>query len=46
MPIQVGFDNFDRISLIRDYRHVRYVAADAELVLAPEAKPTDDGAAH
>ncbi|HEX9391766.1 MAG TPA: sigma-70 family RNA polymerase sigma factor [Usitatibacteraceae bacterium] len=24
-----------RISFIRDYRHVRYVAADAELVLAP-----------
>ena len=36
----------DRISFIRDYRHVRYVAADAELVLAPEAKPTDDSAAH
>jgi RNA polymerase sigma factor (sigma-70 family) len=35
-----------RISFIRDYRHVRYVAADAELVLAPEAKPTNDGAAH
>ena len=35
-----------RISFIRDYRHVRYVAADAELVLAPEAKPTDDGDAH
>jgi RNA polymerase sigma factor (sigma-70 family) len=27
-----------RISFIRDYRHVRYVAADAELVLAPDAK--------
>ena len=25
-----------RISFIRDYRHVRYVAADAELALAPE----------
>jgi RNA polymerase sigma-70 factor (ECF subfamily) len=25
----------DRISLIRDYRHVSYVALDAELVLAP-----------
>jgi hypothetical protein len=27
----------DRISFIRDYRYVRYVAADAELVLAPDA---------
>jgi hypothetical protein len=26
-----------RISFIRDYRYVRYVAADAELVLAPDA---------
>jgi RNA polymerase sigma-70 factor (ECF subfamily) len=30
-----------RISFIRDYRYVRYVAADAELALAPT-----DGAAH
>jgi hypothetical protein len=35
-----------RISFIRDYRHVRYVAADAELALAPDAKPAGDGAAH
>jgi RNA polymerase sigma-70 factor (ECF subfamily) len=34
-----------RISFIRDYRHVRYVAADAELALAPDAKPAEDGAA-
>ncbi len=27
-----------RISFIRDYCHVRYVAADAELVLAPGAR--------
>jgi len=35
-----------RISFIRDYRHVRYVAADAELALAPDAKPAGDGTAH
>ncbi len=35
-----------RISFIRDYRYVRYVAADAELVLAPDAQPAGDGAAH
>ena len=35
-----------RISFIRDYRHVRYVAADAELALAPDVKPAGDGAAH
>jgi RNA polymerase sigma factor (sigma-70 family) len=37
-----------RISFIHDYRHVRYVAADAELALAlaPDAKPAGDGAAH
>ena len=35
-----------RISFIRDYRYVRYVTADAELTLAPEAKPADDGAAQ
>jgi RNA polymerase sigma factor (sigma-70 family) len=34
-----------RISFIRDYRYVRYVAADAELALAPDAKPAGDGAA-
>jgi RNA polymerase sigma factor (sigma-70 family) len=33
-----------RISFIRDYRHVRYVAADAELTLAPDVNPADDGA--
>jgi RNA polymerase sigma factor (sigma-70 family) len=35
-----------RISFIRDYRYVRYVVADAELVLAPDASPAGDGAAH
>jgi RNA polymerase sigma factor (sigma-70 family) len=35
-----------RISFIRDYRYVRYVTADAELTLAPEANPADDGAAQ
>jgi RNA polymerase sigma factor (sigma-70 family) len=35
-----------RISFIRDYRYVRYVAADAELALAPDAKPAGGGAAH
>jgi len=34
-----------RISFIRDYRHVRYVIADAELALAPDTKPAGDGAA-
>jgi RNA polymerase sigma-70 factor (ECF subfamily) len=34
-----------RISFIHDYRHVRYVAADAELALAPDIKPAGDGAA-
>jgi RNA polymerase sigma factor (sigma-70 family) len=33
-----------RISFIRDYRYVRYVAADAELALAPGAEPAGDGA--
>jgi RNA polymerase sigma-70 factor (ECF subfamily) len=28
-----------RISFIRDYRYVRYVIDDAELVLAPDAAP-------
>ena len=28
---------------IRDYRDVHYVTADAELTLAPEANPADDG---
>ena len=27
------------ISFIRDYRYVRYVIADAELALAPDARP-------
>ena len=35
-----------RISFIRDYRYVRYVTADAELTLAPEAEPADNGAAQ
>jgi RNA polymerase sigma-70 factor (ECF subfamily) len=29
----------DRITFIRDYRYVRYVIADAELALAPDAEP-------
>ena len=33
-----------RISFIRDYRHVRYVVADAELVLAPDVQRAGDGA--
>ena len=32
-----------QISFIRDYRYVGYVAADAELVLAPDAPPTGAG---
>jgi RNA polymerase sigma-70 factor (ECF subfamily) len=35
-----------RISFIHDYRYVRYIAADAELALAPAANPAGDGAAH
>ena len=35
-----------QITFIRDYRYVRYVIADAELTLAPEAKPAEDGAAQ
>jgi RNA polymerase sigma factor (sigma-70 family) len=31
-----------RISFIHDYRYVRYVAADAELALAPAANPAGD----
>jgi hypothetical protein len=31
-----------RISFIRDYRYVRYVIDDAELVLAPDAPPPDE----
>ncbi len=34
-----------QISFIHDYRYVRYVTTDAELTLAPEAKPADNGAA-
>ena len=34
-----------RISFIRDYRYARYIAADAELALTPDAKPSGDGAA-
>jgi RNA polymerase sigma-70 factor, ECF subfamily len=33
------------ISFIHDYRYVRYVVADAELTLAPDAEPAGDGAA-
>jgi RNA polymerase sigma factor (sigma-70 family) len=35
-----------RISFIHDYRYVRYVVADAELALAPDARPAGDGDAH
>ena len=35
-----------RISFIRDYRYVRYVVADAELVLAPDGRPAADGVVH
>lgn len=35
-----------RISFIRDYRYVRYVTGDAELLLAPDAGSPPDGAAH
>ncbi|MES2152489.1 MAG: RNA polymerase sigma factor [Pseudomonadota bacterium] len=31
-----------QISFIRDYRYVRYVAADAEIELAPDANPAGD----
>ena len=34
-----------RISFIHDYRHVRYVVADAELALAPDIEPANPGAA-
>ncbi len=35
-----------RISFIRDYRYVRYVIDDAELVLAPDAAPPGEGTAR
>ena len=35
-----------QISFIHDYRYVRYVTADTDLTLAPEAKPADDRAAE
>ena len=35
-----------RISFIRDYRYVRYVVDDAELVLVPGTAPPGEGAAH
>ena len=35
-----------RISFIRDYRYVRYVISDAELALAPDAKPAGENAAR
>lgn len=34
-----------RISFIRDYRYARYIAADAELALAPDAQPSGGNAA-
>jgi len=35
-----------RISFIHDYRYVRYVVDDAELVLAPDAAPPGEGTAR
>jgi RNA polymerase sigma factor (sigma-70 family) len=35
-----------RISFIRDYRYVRYVVDDADLVLSPDAAPPGEGTAH
>jgi hypothetical protein len=35
-----------KISFIRDYRYVRYVTDDAELVLAPGAAPPSEETAH
>jgi RNA polymerase sigma-70 factor (ECF subfamily) len=35
-----------RISFIRDYKYVRYVIDDAQLVLAPDVAPLGDGTAH
>jgi RNA polymerase sigma factor (sigma-70 family) len=35
-----------RISFIRDYKHVRYVVDDAELVLAPDAASPGEGTAN
>jgi RNA polymerase sigma factor (sigma-70 family) len=35
-----------RISFIRDYRYVRYVIDDAELVLAPDTAPPGEGTAR
>jgi RNA polymerase sigma factor (sigma-70 family) len=35
-----------RISFIRDYKYVRYVIDDAELVVVPDAGPAGDGAVH
>ena len=35
-----------RISFIRDYKYVRYVIEDAELVLAPDVTPRGKGTAH
>jgi len=35
-----------QISFIRDYKYVRYVIDDAELVLAPDAGPSGKGVAH
>ena len=34
-----------RISFIRDYRYVRYIVDDAQLVLAPDGKAAGEGAA-
>ncbi len=35
-----------RISFIRDYRYVRYIVDDAELVLSPDTAPPGEATAH
>jgi hypothetical protein len=35
-----------RISFIRDYKYVRYVIDDAELVLAPDTAPPGEATAN
>ena len=42
-PATVNAVTDGKISFIRDYRYDRYVADDAELVLAPDAVPPSEG---
>jgi RNA polymerase sigma-70 factor (ECF subfamily) len=35
-----------RVSFIHDYRYVRYVIDDAELILTPDTAPSGEGTAH